>query len=504
MSQPTVLVGEFSHETNTFVPEPTTRESFRERREYLGAAVVERLRGTNTAVGGAVAVADREGVSLRPTVAASATPGGRVSADAYDHYTGAILDRLDGVDGVFLSLHGAMVPEGMDDGEGPLLEAVRERVGPDVPVVATLDLHTNVTEAMCEAADALVAFESYPHVDMGPTGETGMELLLEALREGTRFETALESPPMLPYAPLQNTRSGPMAAVMKHARALEARDGVAKVSVCPGFHKADVPSVGASVVAVGRDADAAREAARDVATAWWHRREAFVGEFPGPEAAVEEALSVADANDADDGPVVLADTGDNPGGGGAGDTTGLLRAMLDRGATNAGFAIVHDPAAVERCVEAGVGERVTLTLGGNADPDDGAPVEVRDGYVKAVTDGTFVNTGPMGTGTESQFGRTALLYCGDDDGVAVAVTTRRAQPYDAELWRHLGAPPERFDVVAVKSNNHYRAAYEPIASEVVVVNSPGRAAFDPHRYDYEEIRRPVYPLDDMPANAYPE
>jgi len=517
MTNEAILVGEFSHETNTFSPTPTDREAFRRRQEYVGDEVLTQLRGTETTLGGVVDVAEREGLDLVPTVAASATPGGPVTAEAYDHYTGAILDGLaeagDRVDGVVLSLHGAMVPEGTDDGEGPLLEAVREAVGPETPVVATLDLHANVTEAMCEAADALVAFESYPHVDMGETGRTAAELLVDLLRTDRTLTTWIERPPMLPYGPLQNTFAGPMADVEAAARDLEARAGVAKVNVFPGFHKADIPSMGASVVVAADDAETARDAARTLAAEWWERREAFVGDFPDPAAAVAEAKDLAAGRDEGDGPVVLADAGDNPGGGGTGDETAVLRELVAQGVGNSGFAIVHDPEAVAACVDAGVGRSVSLSLGGKAEGSHTDPLRV-DAHVAALTDGEFRNTGPMGTGTENHLGRTARLECevADASGerpneagrASVVVTENRQQPLDAELWRHVGVQPERFDVVAVKSNNHYRADYEPMASHVLTVNSPGLAAFDPHRYEYRRIARPKYPIDDVAGDDYPD
>ncbi|MFB6170315.1 MAG: M81 family metallopeptidase [Haloarculaceae archaeon] len=499
MTGETVLLGEFSHETNTFAPEPTGREDFRARKEYVGEEIAAHLRGTNSTVGGALEVGEAEGVNFVPTVAASATPGGVVTADAYDHYTEAVLgplrERADEVDGVFLSLHGAMVPEGGVDGEGPLLSAVREVVGPDVPVVATLDLHGNVTDEMCDAADALVSFEEYPHTDTGDTGRTAMTILLDLLRTDRTLTTHVERPPMLPYAPFQNTGDGPMAEVEAVARDVEERPGVAKVNVFAGFHKADVPTTGSSVVAVADDPDTAREASTTVAEALWERRESFVGDLPTPAEAVAEARASVDAGETADGPVVLADTGDNPGGGGTGDTTALLAELLEQGVTNAGLVLIHDPDAVAACVDAGVGERVSLALGGTRDPES-TPVDV-DGYVAAVTDGEYRNTGPMGTGTENHLGRTVRLQCGADDGVAVVVSEMRLQPLDAELWRHVGRQPERFDVVVVKSNNHYRADYEPLASAVVPVNSPGLAAYDPHRYTYEQVRRPKFPIDEV-------
>jgi microcystin degradation protein MlrC len=243
---------------------------------------------------------------------------------------------------------------------------------------------------------------------------------------------------------------------------------------------------------------------RDLAERVWDRRHEFIGDYPGPEEAVERATRLVADGVTEDGPVVLADVGDNPGGGGAGDGTTVLREMLDHGLTNAGLAIMHDPAVVERCVDAGVGERVTVTLGGKTDDMHGDPIEDVDGHVKALTDGRFENTGPMGTGSENNLGRTVHLQCGADDGVSVLVTENRLQPLDAEIWRHAGIQPERLDVLAVKSMNHFRADYESMASHVIVVNSIGLASMDPRNFAFSDLRRPKFPLDEMDDDDYPD
>jgi len=511
MTGETVVVGSFSHETNTFAPTKTTRAEFQKRRECFGSEVIEEFRGTNTAIGGAIDVAERESVELVPTVAASATPGGVVAREAYEFYRDRIIegvrDHADELDGVLLPLHGAMVPEGMDDGEGPLAAAVRDVVGEEIPIAITLDLHGNITDQLVDVADTLVAYETYPHVDTGETGQRGLRLLLSAIRGEVNPVMRVERPPLSPVTPLQNTREGPMAEVMERARELEERDGVLKVNVFPGFSRSDVPSMGFSIpVVADGDAEAAERAARDLAVDVWERREAFVGDFSKPDEAVSRALELADERADDEGPVVLADVGDNPGGGGTADTTPVLRAMLEADVPDGGFAIMRDPEAVGECVEAGVGERVTVTLGAKTQTavETGDPIEDLDGYVKAITDGEFVNTGPMGTGTSNDLGTAVRFQCGADDGIEVILTEYRVQPRDAEIWRHVGVQPERLDVLVVKSTNHYRADYEPMAAHVIPVNSPGLAAMDSRKFHHQNVARPKYPIDDMAAEDYPD
>ena len=509
MTDETVLVGGFSHETNTFAEGTTGRSLFRERREYFGEEIPAKLGGTNTQVGGVIDVAEAEGVDLVYTVEASATPSGVVAADAYEFYSGEIVDgveeRVDDLDGVMLCLHGAMVPEGMDDGEGPLVSRVRDVVGPDTPISVTLDLHGNVTDEMVAAADSLVAYETYPHVDTGDTGRTGMRTLVRTMRGAVDPVMHIERPPVLAMGPKQNTREGPMAEVMAKAREYEAREDVLKVNVFPGFHQSDVPAMGWSVpVVADGDPGTAKAIARELAEYVWDRREAFVGDYPEPEAAVAEAKRLAADPDEDDGFVLLADVGDNPGGGGATDGTVVLRELIDQGLTNAGFAIVRDPEVVERCVAAGVGERVVVDLGGKTDDLHGAPIEDLELYVKAITDGEFRNTGPMETGAENHLGRAVRVRCGHEDGVCVILTENRMQPLDAEIWRHVGIQPERLDVLVVKSTNHYRADYEPMCSTNIPINSPGLVAMDPRKFEFTRVPRPQFPLDEMADEDYPD
>lgn len=511
MANETVLVANFSHETNTFAPTLTTREDFQKRHEHFGEDVIKEFRGTNTSVGGAIDVAEQRDVRLVPAVAASATPGGTVSREAFGFYRDRIVetarDHADELNGVLLPLHGAMVVQDMDDGEGPLVAALRDVLGDDVPLVVTLDLHGNITDRLVERADALVAYETYPHVDMGETGRRGMRLLLDVIHEEVEPVMHAERPPLSPVTPLQNTRKGPMAEVMAKARELEERDDVLKVNVFAGFSRSDVPSMGLSIpVVADGDIETARNVSRDLARTVWDMREEFVGEFPGPAEAVSEARDLAADREQGDGPVVLADVGDNPGGGGSADTTFVLRELLDQEATDAGLAIMRDQEMVQQCVDAGVGERVTVDLGAKTDTefDIGKPIDDLDGYVKALTDGEFVNTGPMGTGTESHLGTAVHLKCGRDDGVSVIATENRHQPRDAEIWRHIGIQPDRLDMLVVKSTNHYRADYEPMASRVIPINSPGLAAMDPRQFDYQNVSHPKYPIDDMSAEDYPK
>jgi microcystin degradation protein MlrC len=505
----TVFIASFEHETNTFVPSPTTRTDFEERIDYEGEAISRELGGTETSIGGIVDAAIERGFDLVESVAASATPGGPVTESAYDHYTERILadlrDRREEVDGVALSLHGAMVPERSDDGEGPLLAAVREIVGEDVPVVTTLDLHGNVTAQMVEAADALVAYETFPHLDKADTGTRAVGILADAMAGDATPTTAMARPPTVAYVPKQSTVDGPMTAIMDAARKWEDHEDVLKASVLPGFYHADVSEMGITTPVVTDDDPAlAERVARDLATRIWEARESFVEDYPSPEAAVARARKLAAEREAGAGPVVVGDFGPNPGAGGSSAGTVLLREFLRGGEESVGYALLYDPESVDRCIEAGVGERVTLRLGGKVDDLHGDPIEGVDAYVKAITDGVFVNTGTshFGRGVRNDVGRAVHIRCGPDDGVNVVLSGVRQSAFDAEVWRHVGLQPERLDVLAVPSFIAFLGDYGRIGSEVVLADTPGLSAVGPARFEYERIPRPLYPLDEMADDDY--
>lgn len=508
MSRPTILLASFMHESTTFSETRTDLETFRESEAY-GEEVLTVHRDTNTELGGAIEAIASAGADALPAVSAKATPGGLVTEEAFDHYVGEIVDfvreHVDEIDGIVLALHGAMVSEATDDGEGYLIREVRDVVGPSIPIAVTLDFHGNVTEGMLENADALVAYETYPHVDMADVGRAATEFVLDAASGDTDPTMAIERPPVLATGANSDTSDYPMADLMERARELEEREGVLKVNVMPGFFRADIPVAGFSIpVVTDGDPALARDVAREMAELTWDLRDGFVVDRPTPEEAVETAMrSIADGT-TEDGPVVLADVGDNPGGGAPADETALLRELLENDVGDAGVAIIHDPDVVAACLEAGVRETVTVDIGGKSVDSWTDPVEDVSCYVKAITDGSFVKTGPMERGRPRDYGTAVLLQCGEDRDLNVVVTERRHQPYDAELWRHVGIQPERLDAVAVKSTNHYRGAYEPLASRIVPVDSPGLNVVDPGRLDYDRIRRPIFPLDDLDDDAYPD
>jgi microcystin degradation protein MlrC len=484
-----------SHETNTFSTIATDRRQFEARDLRYGGEIVEHFRSTGTCLGGMIGAAARAGLALVPSVAASASPAGRVTRDIFDHVKARMLADLRGggpFAGVLLDLHGAMVPEGMDDGEGDLLAAVRKEVGPRVPIAVTLDFHTNLSEAMVRGADLLHGYKTYPHVDMAERGVEATERLLDVIAGRIRPTAAFRKPPILPPLGSQGTSRGPMRRLYDLAAEMERDARIISISIFAGFPHADIPDAGLGIYVVTDGApDLAEEHAEELARMAWAHRAEFVHQGLPVKDAVARSLA------ADGHPIVLADMADNTGGGAAGDGTEVLRELLRVGARSAVVACLWDPAAVEECVRAGVGTRVTVRVGGKVDDRHGAPLAVT-GTVRTLSDGRFVHKGPMMRGLPGRLGPTAVL---DVDGVKVILISLRWQTLDPEMLRFVGIEPTEEKIVVVKSTIHYRAAFEPIAREIVEVDAPGLSSSNLARFDFKRVRRPIFPLD--PDATYP-
>jgi len=484
-----------SHETNTFSNISTDRRQFETRGLHYGGEIIEAFRGTGTCLSGMIDAATRRGATLIPSVAAAASPAGRVTRDIYGHVKERMLRDLKAagtVDGVLLDLHGAMVTEEHDDGEGDLISAVREVVGPSVPIAVSLDFHGNISDTMVREADLLHGYKTYPHVDMGERGVEATERLLDVIGKRLRPTAALRKPPLLPPLGNQGTARGPMHRLYAMAEEMEKDPKVISISIFAGFPHADIPEAGFGVyVVTDNDQALADRLADQIAdTAWAHRHEFMHSGLP-----VREAVARAFA--AEGQPIVLADMADNTGGGAAGDGTEVLRELVRVGARSTIVACIWDPQAVARCVEAGVGGSVTLEVGGKVDQRHGPPLRVT-GLVRTLFDGRFVHKGPMARGLPGRLGTTAVL---DVNDIKVILISYRWQTLDPEMIRFVGLDPLDHKILVVKSTIHYRAAFEPIAHEIIEVDAPGLSSSNLGRFDFRRIRRPIFPLD--PDTRYP-
>lgn len=489
-----IATGGICHETSTFAKTPTTLGDFEAGFGlYRGREIVERFTGANTCTGGFLDGAAKHGFEPVPLLWGFAYPGGLIDRGDYEALKGEFLERLrqaeaEGgpVDGVLLDMHGAMVVDGIDDGDGDFIEAVREAVGAERPIVVTQDLHGNHTEQRVRAVDALIGFDTYPHVDMAERGREAAEVIVPAVRGETRPVTALYPLPMFWSTSRQVTGHPPMDEVLRRAHALEGREGVLTVSVATGFPWADVPQMGASVFAVADgDRELALKTAAELGEWIWENRERWYA----PPVSVAEAL--AEGERIGRYPVMLADHADNTGGGAPGDSTEVLRTFLEKGLRDALVLYIVDPETAEQAHAAGPGSRMAVRLGGKSDPLQGPPVEA-EAEVVAVSEGEFTYDGPMYAGLTGNMGRSARLRI---DGVTVVVVTAREQPLGPAFARTLGIDCSAMKYIAVKSAAHFRAAFEPLAGSIHNVNAQAIHTHDFAKLDYRKRRRGMFPVE---------
>jgi microcystin degradation protein MlrC len=484
-----VAVGGFQHETNTFSPHLATLAHFEAPDAWpglaRGPALVDAVAGINLPAAGFIAEARGLRHELVPLTWCSAQPSGRVTRAAFEHVSALLLEDLRAaapVDAVYLDLHGAMVAEHVDDADGELLRRVRALVGPVVPVVASLDFHANVSSLMAQQASALVGYKTYPHVDMAECGARAARCLHDLLGKPRPF-SAFEALDFLIPLTSQSTLAPPMQDIAAMAIQLE-RAPLLAVNVAPGFPAADVPECGPSVYACGWAGDVAGAVVARLA-ADLRRREP---EFALDLHSVTQACRLAQASAIPRGrPLVLADTQDNPGAGGNADTTSLLKALVQARVRRVLAGVYCDPLAAARAHEAGVGAQVDLDLGGRSGPPGETPFPARFEVV-ALGDGRFTGTGPFYRGGRFELGPMALLRI---DDVHVAVSSRKQQAADQAMFRHLGAEPADFAVLALKSSVHFRADFGSLASRIVVVAAPGPNVADPSELPFTRLRSGV-------------
>ena len=486
-----IAVAGFEHETNTFAPVKADFEAFAQPKAYpplvKGAAMLEALAGKNLPAEGAIQALRDAGHEIVPISWSMATPSAHVTQDAYERIAGEIIDLIavaGPFDGILLELHGAMVAEHLDDGEGELLTRLRAAVGPDVPIAVALDLHANVTERMVAHSDYIDMYRYYPHIDMADTGRRAADGLLRILESGERPAKAFRQLDFL--IPINGgcTDFGPARELYLDILPayLEGRDGLEGLSFASGFPHSDFADVGPSVIAYARDqamADAAAEAfVREVA----RRESAFLPEFYPADECVRRALEAAQGAAK---PVVVADTQDNPGGGGPGDTTGVLRALIANEARGAVIGAIIDPETAARAHAIGEGAIARFAIGGKRYPGD-EPVAAAARVVRTRSD-SWIGAGAMKGGLVMDLGPLALLEV-EPEGVFVVVASRPAQTADHSIFRHLGLDIDELPIIVVKSSVHFRADFTPLASMILVATAPGPVAIDHLALPYKKVR----------------
>lgn len=487
-----IITGGISHETSTFTLIPTAIESFKERAYFEGQDIFDTYRGTNTPIGGFIEGADAYGFELVPTLFTEAHPSAPASRATFDALLETIVQGIRAagqVDGVLLDLHGSMVvgepgsPDGLDDPEGHLLKAIRNVVGPDIPILAQLDIHANVSQQMIEQATVLIGRESYPEVDMAARGRECADVLNRILTEGLRPTMALHQIPMM-WGMNQVTAHSPMKEAIAELHRIEAQPGVVCGAIATCFPLSDVPDMGASVYITTDDNQALAQHYADELGQWLYDRRAD-WHFRMP--STREALTQAEIEG--EYPVIFADRNDNTGGGSPGDSTGVLKTFIDAGLQDACVLYIVDPEAIAQCHRAGVGAILSLNVGGKSSPLQGQSVPMMV-EVMGLSDGTFTYDGPMYAGITSTMGPSAYIR---QDGIHVILVTQREQPYCTAMSRTLGLDPREMRYLGIKSAAHFRASFESWAGAIYVVSEP--SLHDETNIKFRRLGRNVYPLD---------
>jgi microcystin degradation protein MlrC len=487
-----LAVAGFLHESNTFNPLRADRAAFAAQGLAFGPALLDEWRDAHHEVGGFLAAAAVHGFEPVPILAAWATPSGPVTDAVFDELTAALIDglRRSRPDGLLLGLHGAMVTDSFPDADAEVLARLRRELGPDFPIAVTFDLHGNLSTRLPELCGIAVAYRTNPHVDQRECGLRAAGLLVRAVRGEVRPVLALAKPPMIVNIMTHDTSCEPLASHMRKAREAEGRPGVLAVSLLPAFPYADVPNMGPSVIVVADgDTGLARRTADELAGGLWEDRARFDVRLPDAAAAVRQALQ------AERLPAVLVDTGDNVGGGSAGDGTVVLAELLRQGARGS-VVCLYAPEEVRKCTEAGVGGNVQLTVGGKVDRLHGEPVAVA-GRVALLHDGDYVEKEVRHGGKRvNHMGPTALVELPGDN--LLVLTTLRHPPFSLGALTCLGIRPQERRILVVKAAIAYKAAYGPVAGTIVPVDTPGLTAINPHRLPYRRAPR-LWPLTEAGA-----
>lgn len=492
-----ILSAGIQHETNTFSQKPTTlRDFIRDSQlgEDLagGEAIFERYQGTETIHGGYIDGARRAGFELLPLLNVKACPSGIVTKECFDFLKGLMLERIQAAlpaDGLLLDLHGAMVTTEHEDAEAEILRAVREIVGPDFPIVVTLDLHANISPPLAKRSTVIIGFETYPHVDMGERGREAAALIARIVRKEVRPVQAYRQLPLLTMPPMQCTLREPMQSFVRRLNEVKTHPGMLSATLSMGFPFADIHDMGVTVLATADgNRQLAERAASELAAMLWGARDKLQPTLT----TIQDAMKIAGQTD---GLVIFADGSDNPGGGAPCDGTIALKAMIEADFQGGCVGLLYDPETVQNAKAAGVGKRFHAQIGGKTDNLHGPTLSV-DAEVVALSDGHFTYGGPMAQGLKSTLGDTALLRVG---GVEILANSIRSQIIDRAMFQTVNLDPSTKKLLVLKSAVHFRADIGPLGKLILDGDTPGIHRPDFGCFEYKNVRQPVYPLDTAEA-----
>ncbi len=480
------------HESNSFNPAKTLLSDYRIQEAGKGAPLGE-WRRSNSELTGYVEGLEKEGIAPVPTLHANATPKGPLARQTYETIYGRLIAQIKAagkIDGLLLALHGAMVVEHHPHGDEETVRRLRKELGPDFPIVVTHDFHANVSPEIVKLSTVLLTYKQNPHLDTRERGQQAASIMARIVRKQVKPVQAVVKPDMVYNIIFQNTYADPLKPIADASIALEKRNPkVLAASVSGGYQYADVPHMGPTVI-VTTDGDAAlaQKEAQRLADRLWNTREQIALKLPNPAEAVRLALSEPKF------PVTLMDTGDNIGGGSAGDSTFLLEELVKQKATGWVMTIC-DAEAVQAAVKAGVGARFDLAVGGKTDNMHGKPVRVR-GRVKTLTDGKYIESETRhGGGRYFDQGLTAVIEAEGstpDELNLLVLNSRRIVPFSIQQLVSLGVYPHRQKILVAKGTIAPRAAYEPVSAKIITVDSPGSTAVNPARFQFSKVRAKLW------------
>ena len=491
-----VLSAEFSHETNTFKKGLTNLSDFKKSILLHGQNALTARRNTNTELAGFLDIAQKENWKVLHSISAQATPGSLVSKKAFDTISNSICEMAykhkSSIDGVFFALHGAMVPEFCEDGEGELLQRIRDILGFQIPIAVSLDLHAMVSSKMIDLAEIYVSFKTYPHIDMRITGRHSARLLSLSMKKKVSLKTIRAHLPMLEEInggrdDVPETRN-----LYRQAKNYQ-KDSIFAVSVNAGFSEADVSIAGPTVLVTFdknmiNSEEKAKSIAEDLANEIWTNRKNPRNKFYSPKEVLKTINNIPFSGN----PIVVADYSDNPGSGAYGDATSLLLEMLEEEIESSFFGPLYDPNAVKLMSSLSVGSTVNIDIGGKSDPKfGGGPISVNGKLIKK-SNGRYVGDGPIFKNRSGSFGPSVILKV---KGIEILIVSKAQQIWDQQQIKAFGIDPKSKKVLAIKSAQHFRAAFEPIASRILICDSGALATPQTNLRTYKNLTRPIFPLD---------
>ncbi len=481
-------VAGFSHETVSFWPGVTTLEDF-EQTSHYGVDIVEKGRGTNSCIGGFIEICEKEEAELVPVVAGSGGATATVADKVYNHYVPLIVEGLkkekDHLDGVLLALHGAMATESRTDPETDAVRAVREVLGYDIPVMVTLDLHGNKDEALLREATAVFGFHSSPHIDQAETGRRAARCLFKTLRGEVKPICAIKKPGIIVPSVFSATTVSPAKDIIDRLKHWMTEPNVIDVTMLFGFAWADVDNIGMSAIAVtDNDPELAKRIVDDLSGLAWENRGMLTGlgneSLYGLEEGVATAIKHAKIAKK---PIIILDHADR-----TNDTTYIIRELLKQGAENAAIPMIYDPPSAMKCNEAGRGVKIDLEIGASTGWRDGGKLRVRAEVLWA-GEAKYIGTGPMTINREVDLGPAAIIQVG---GLWIQLVSRQHSLIDADPMERFGYDPLSFEIIVSKSKTHFRAVYEELGEEIIIVDATGQCPADLSHFEYKHAPEGLY------------